>query len=59
MTATDPYHIINDLEIERTRLLRKQQAAKKLLIDGLHALRHDSQHITDDYIERVIDSFDD
>lgn len=50
----DQSHIIDDLEKERTAMVRKVKAALPLLGDALHALRNGSPHVTDEYLERVI-----
>jgi hypothetical protein len=45
-----------DLNLEYKRLKRKIKPAVAMLEDALHALRHERYHVTDEYVERVIDS---
>ena len=54
MLDFDQSHIIDDLEKERTAMVRKVNRAIPLLEDALHALRNGSPHVTDEYLERVI-----
>jgi hypothetical protein len=47
-------HIIDDIETRRAKASRVISEQIPLLEDALHALRHDRQHVTDEYLERVI-----
>ena len=48
-------HVIDDLERERTALVRSAGRAVEMLELALHALRHDRPMVTDEFVERVID----
>jgi hypothetical protein len=47
-------HMIHDYECRITRLRRAITDDVELLELGLHALRHGSPHVTEEYLERVI-----
>lgn len=49
-------HLIDDIETKRTSAVRTIKSAEKLLADGLHALRNGSESVTEEYLERVIES---
>jgi hypothetical protein len=50
----DKSHHIDDYEKLKTRVMRVLVKQIDLLTDGLHALRHGSSSITDEYIERSV-----
>ena len=52
----DRRHHVKDFEALRTRIVRMLDRHVNLLTDGLHALRHDSPGITEEYLERAIDA---
>ena len=52
----DRSHHVDDYETLRTRVARVLGKQIDLLTDGLHALRHGSSSITEEYIERSIDT---
>lgn len=52
----DKSHHVDDYETLRTRVARVLGKQIDLLTDGLHALRHGSSSITEEYIERSIDT---
>lgn len=51
----DLSHIIDDIEKQRTKMLREVQAAVSLLDTALHALRDGALEITDEFIDRSLD----
>lgn len=50
----DAFHAYQDVLTDKFTLKRGSQRAVELLTDALHALRHGSPHITDEFIERAI-----
>ncbi|MFZ4434513.1 MAG: hypothetical protein ACOYOQ_15070, partial [Microthrixaceae bacterium] len=48
-------HAIDDYEQLRARVIRLLDGQLGLLEDGLHALRHGSTSVTEEFLERVID----
>jgi hypothetical protein len=52
----DKSHAIDDYETLRAQLVRGLVQQTSLLEDGLHALRNNRLAVTDEYVERVIDS---
>ena len=52
----DRSHHIDDYEVLRTRIMRTLGKQVDLLSDGLHAVRHQSYSVTEEYIERALDS---
>ncbi len=55
----DQSHAVDQFETLRTEMLRALKGHRDLLVNGLDALRHDRQHVTDEYVDRVIDGLDD
>jgi hypothetical protein len=49
-------HAVDDYENLRTRVIRTIDRQLSLLEDGLHALRSESTAVTEEYLERVIES---
>jgi hypothetical protein len=49
-------HAVDDYERLRSQQVRGLAQQTSLLEDGLHALRHDSPAVTEEYMERVIES---
>jgi hypothetical protein len=49
-------HAVDDYESLRSQQVRSLSQQTSLLEDGLHALRHDSPAVTEEYMERVIES---
>jgi hypothetical protein len=54
--VVDRSHHVDDFESLRTRVIRMLERQGDLLSDGLHALRHGSTTVTDEYLERAIDA---
>lgn len=52
----DKSHAIDDYETLRAQIVRGLAQQTSLLEDGLHALRNDRLAVTEEYVERVIDS---
>ena len=50
-------HAVDDYENLRTRMIRSIDRQLLLLEDGLHAVRSGSTAVTEEYLERVIESF--
>lgn len=53
---TQQAHIIDDLVIEKRVLIHAVDDAISLLGDALEALRRDRSHVTDEFLERTIES---
>jgi hypothetical protein len=52
----DKSHAIDDYETLRAQIVRGLAQQTSLLEDGLHALRNDRLAVTEEYVERAIDS---
>ncbi|MCK0173898.1 hypothetical protein [Mycolicibacterium sp. F2034L] len=52
----DQSHHIDDYEVLRTRIVRSLGKQVDLLSDGLHAVRNRSYSVTEEFIERALDS---
>lgn len=47
-------HTVDDYEKQRTAALRRVDAQVDLLLDALHALRHDRLAVADEFVDRAI-----
>lgn len=54
--VVDRSHHVDDYETLRTRVVRMLDRLTDLLADGLHALRHGSTGVADEYLERAVDA---
>lgn len=52
----DQSHHIDDYEVLRTRIVRSLRKQVDLLEDGLHAARNQSYSVTEEFIERALES---
>jgi hypothetical protein len=52
--VADKSHLINDYEILRTRTIRRLSDQVQLLSDGLHALRHGSHSVAEEFLDRAL-----
>ena len=52
--VVDQSHHVDDFETLRTRVLRQLSAQADLLADGLHALRHGSTGIAEEFVDRSL-----
>lgn len=52
----DQSHHIDDYEVLRTRIVRSLSKQVDLLSDGLHAVRNERYSVTEEFIERALDS---
>lgn len=55
--VVDTSHLVDDYELLRTRVIRRLTTQIELLSDGLHALRHGSLEVTDEYLDRALSAF--
>lgn len=55
--VVDTSHLVDDYELLRTRVIRRLTSQIELLSDGLHALRHGSPEVTDEYLDRALSAF--
>jgi hypothetical protein len=52
--VADKSHLIDDYEVLRTRVIRQLSDQVQLLTDGLHALRHGSHGVADEFLDRAL-----
>lgn len=54
--VVDRSHHVDDYDALRTRIVRMLDRQTELLADGLHALKHGSHGVTEEYLERAVDA---
>ncbi len=52
--VADKSHLIDDYEMLRTRTIRRLSDQVQLLSDGLHALRHGSHAVAEEFLDRAL-----
>ncbi|TLM86006.1 hypothetical protein [Pseudarthrobacter sp. NamE5] len=56
--AVDKSHHVDDYEALRTLIIRRLTAQVELLSDGLHALRHGSTQVAEEFVDRALNAID-
>lgn len=56
--AVDKSHHVDDYEALRTLIIRRLTAQVELLSDGLHALRHGSTQVAEEFVDRALSAID-
>lgn len=56
--VVDKSHLVDDYETLRTQVVRRLTAQVELLSDGLHALRHGSTGVAEEFVDRALGAID-
>lgn len=56
--TVDKSHHVDDYEALRTLVIRRLTAQVELLSDGLHALRHGSTQVAEEFVDRALSAID-
>lgn len=56
--VVDKSHHVDDYETLRTKVIRRLTTQVELLSDGLHALRHGSTDVAEEFVDRALNAID-